>query len=192
MAIISLQGGMAVGKTTLANQLQNRLKNVYCSFEYQKKKPDNLDMFKELDYYKIQSYFIKLEVDRYRNLPSGNVIIDLGPEEIEFYTLFFPKSIGAPWNVEEALEEELKELRKCNVDGILYLDANTDTLKERKNGDMARKRGSFENYLKFIHPFKKEYFINRGTTTILNVNSLSPKEVEEWVLQWLNRKWDID
>lgn len=191
MAIISLQGGMAVGKTTLAKKLQSRLKNITCSFEYQKNKPEGLDMFNEQDYYKIQTYFIMLEIDRYKNLPAGNVILDSGPEEIEFYTLFFPKSIGANWNVEDVLADDLAELRKCNIDEILYLDANPDTLIQRKDGDITRKRGFFENYLVYLHPFKKEFFSRKNNTTILDVNNMSPEEVEEWVLYWLEETWQI-
>ena len=191
MAIISLQGGMAVGKSTLAQRLQNRYQNIYFSFEYQKKKPDGLDMFRESDYYKIQSYFIRLEIDRFKNLPSGNVIIDLGPEEIEFYTLFFPKSIGLNWNVEEALKDDLNELRNCKVDGILYLDANIDTLKQRKSGDYSRKRGFFENYIKYLHPYKKQYVQSQNNVTVINVNDMPIEKVEEWVVNWLNEKWGI-
>lgn len=191
MPIISLQGGMAVGKTTLAKRLQNRLNNVNFSFEYQKKRPEGLNIFKESDYYKIQSYFINQEIERYKGLPTGNVIIDLGPEEIEFYTLFFPKSIGAAWNVEDALHEELMELGRCEVNGILYLDANPDILYQRRAGDLERCRGFFENYIKYLHPFKRKWFEFKEKCTIVDVGGMTADEVEEWTVCWLSEKWSF-
>lgn len=190
--IISLQGGMAVGKTTLAMRLQKSLKDVTVSLEYPKKRHEGLDMFIEDDYYEIQRYFINLEVERYKNLPKGNVVIDLGPEEIEFYTLFFPKSIGQEWNVEEALKKELCELRECRVDGILYLEGSKDALYSRKESDKERKRGSFENYLKYLHPYKKPWFERQANTTFINVDNMSPEEVETWVRSILKDKWNLE
>lgn len=190
--ILSLQGGMAVGKTTLAHRLHNRLRNVEVSFEYPKKRPKDLDVFKEEEYYKIQRYFIKLEIERYRNLSKGNVIIDLGPEEIEFYTLFFPKCIGQNWNVEDALKKELLELRECRIDSILYLDISTDILCSRKDADKERKRGFFENYIKYLHPLKRPWFEKEKNTTFINVDNMTPEGLEDWTLNWLKQQWNIE
>lgn len=192
MPIISLQGGMAVGKTTLAHRLKDRLNKAEVAFEYPKKRPDGLDMFKEKDYYKIQRYFINLEIERYKALPPGNAIIDLGPEEIEFYTLFFPKSIGQNWDVEKELKEELTVLRDCKVDGILYLDGSPEILFSRKLGDSERKRGSFENYIKYLHPFKKPWFEKNKCATILNIDNMNPEITLEWTLNWLKQVWNIE
>jgi deoxyadenosine/deoxycytidine kinase len=190
--IISLQGGMAVGKSTLAYRLQRNLHDTKVILEYPKKRPAGLDMFKENDFYQIQRYFIQLEIERYRNLPPGNVIIDLGPEEIEFYTLFFPQSIGQDWKVAEALHNELSALRECRLDGIFYLDASPKILSSRKEGDPERKRGFFDNYLKYLHPFKKPWFAKLKNTTFIDVDQLTPEELEQWTLDWLKRQWNIE
>lgn len=190
--ILSLQGGMAVGKTTLGRNLQKELKKVEVSYEYPKKRPEGLDMFKEDDYYEIQRYFINLEVERYNNLANKNVIIDLGPEEIEFYTLLFPKSIGQDWNVEDTLRRELQDLRKCKLDGILFLDGSKEVLYSRKEADPGRKRGSFDNYIRYLHLFKKAWFEKKENTTFINVDNLTPKELETWTLQWLKEKWNLE
>lgn len=189
--IVSIQGGMAVGKTTLAKRLKERLGDVQVSFEnpsnaIQRVKELGLDKFKENDFIEIQRIFIYAEIERFKNLKANSkVIIDLGPEEIEFYTLFFPQSIGQNWNIENALANELKELRECRLDGILSLDASPEVLLTRKESDGMRKRGFFDHYLKGLHPYKKEWFERFDYTTILNVDKMSIEETEAYAMKWL-------
>ncbi len=91
--IVSLQGGMAVGKTTLVYKLKERHPDVYFLFEnpnpvINEVKRRNLNKFIEEDYIEIQRMFISYEIDRYKSIESRRAIIDLGPEEVEFYNTF--------------------------------------------------------------------------------------------------------
>lgn len=47
--------------------------------------------------------------------------LDFGAEEIEFYTLNYPKTIGQEWEIENALQKELEQVRKCMPTRILFL-----------------------------------------------------------------------
>ena len=58
--------------------------------------------------------------------------MDFGAEEIEFYTLNYPKTIGQEWEIENALHEELKQVRKCMPTRILFLDASNEVLLRHK------------------------------------------------------------
>lgn len=51
-------------------------------------------------------------------MKSSVMIFDRGPEDIEFYTLFYPKMIGKEWDIETELKDELYKLRECRSDAI--------------------------------------------------------------------------
>jgi predicted ATPase len=109
---------MAAGKTTLAKRLEKRLKDVLFVYEnpypiVEKRKKQDLDMYREKDFILNQKWFIEAEIERFHKLPEGRVIFDRGPEDVEFYTLYLPKAIGQDWNVEEQLKDELQELRNA-------------------------------------------------------------------------------
>ncbi|MED4585383.1 hypothetical protein P9578_21600 [Brevibacillus choshinensis] len=79
--ILSLQGGMAAGKTTLAKRLQDALEDVLVVYEnpyplIEKRKQLNLDLKKEKDFILNQKMFIEQEVEKYRRLPDANIIYD--------------------------------------------------------------------------------------------------------------------
>ncbi|MEA1976012.1 MAG: hypothetical protein U9N10_10880, partial [Bacillota bacterium] len=75
-------------------------------------KERNLNKFELDDYIEIQRLFIENEIKCYKECRSKEkAIIDLGPEEIEFYTINFPKSINKEWDIETVLHAELNELR---------------------------------------------------------------------------------
>ncbi|HYH04911.1 MAG TPA: AAA family ATPase [Bacillota bacterium] len=191
--MVALQGGMAVGKTTLAKKLQERFNDVQVSFEnpshtIRKIKELGLDKFHETDYYEIQRLFIQAEIERYQSLQiHPKVIIDLGPEEIEFYTLSYPQSIGKQWDVEFNLSKELAALRSCRLDGILFLDASAEVLKKRKEHDGTRNRGFFEHYLTKLHPLKKVWFERDARTAMVNVDRSNIEETVNFAVQWLER-----
>ena len=53
--------------------------------------------------------------------------MDFGAEEIEFYTLNYPKSRGLEWEMEairQALAPELAAVQACMPEHILFLDAS--------------------------------------------------------------------
>ena len=179
---ISLQGSMAVGKTTVAKLLESEISNHYkVLFEYTKKRPEGLNPTIEQDFYKIQKYFIALEIARYNQYLNTNTVFDLGPEEIAFYTVNYPKACGYNWNVETNLQTELKQLHNCVIDRVVYLDADVEELNKRKKSDNTRDRGFFDTYINKLHPLKKQWMVNNYKTTVINVNSLSAEEMKDQI-----------
>ena len=131
--ILSLQGSMAVGKTTAVRYLQENVPYVNISYEINtdiidEVKRRQLDKNKYEDYLEIQKLWLNKEVVRYNKAKDFNCsIMDFGAEEIEFYTLNYPKTIGQEWEIENALHEELDQVRKCMPTRILFLDASNFT-----------------------------------------------------------------
>lgn len=132
--ILSLQGCMAVGKTTAVRYLQEHAPYVNISYE------DNSDIIDEIrarhlnknkyeDYLEIQKLWLNKEIVRYNKVKNfACSIMDFGAEEIEFYTLNYPKTIGQNWEVETALHQELEAVRKCMPARILFLEASDEVL----------------------------------------------------------------
>ena len=89
--ILSLQGCMAVGKTTAVRYLQENAPYIHISYE------DNRDVIEEIrrrkldknkypDYLEIQKLWLHHEVVRYQKAVQYPCsIMDFGAEEIEFY-----------------------------------------------------------------------------------------------------------
>jgi deoxyadenosine/deoxycytidine kinase len=191
---LSIQGGMAAGKTTLAKRLEKRLKDVTFVYEnpypiVEKRKKLNLDIYKEKDFITNQKLFIEAEIERFNQLPEGTIIFDRGPEDVEFYTLYFPKAIGQNWNVEEQLKDELQELRKCRSDIILYLDVSIQTLYKRKQADLTRRRNSFAQNMK-LYPYEKEWF-EQFNAYFVGVNNKSIDKLEEWTMKFIVNQLSI-
>ena len=158
--ILSLQGCMAVGKTTAVRYLQENAPYVNISYEI------NTDVVEEVkgrklvknvyaDYLEIQKSWLNKEVVRYNKAKDFKCsIMDFGAEEIEFYTLNYPKTIGKDWDVENALKKELEEVRKCMPTRILFLDASNEVLLKHKENDTTRSRNFFEHHIKYLLPLK--------------------------------------
>ena len=106
--ILSLQGSMAVGKTTAVRYLQENVPYVNISYEINtdiidEVKRRQLDKNKYEDYLEIQKLWLNKEVVRYNKAKDFNCsIMDFGAEEIEFYTLNYPKTIGQEWEIEKS------------------------------------------------------------------------------------------
>jgi deoxyadenosine/deoxycytidine kinase len=189
--IVSLQGGMASGKTTTARYIRDHLPGVTVSFEntapvLAKVVAAGLSKFVLDDFIEIQRMYIEAEIERYYSLlDKDRVVLDLGPEEIEFYTLFFPQSIGMDWDMERLLHPELSDLRRCKLDGILFLDARNETLRRRAEADPTRSRTSFVHYMNHMHRNKKEWFLKSMITTFLQVDGRTPDEVGASAVKWL-------
>ena len=190
--VLSLQGCMAVGKTTALQYIQEQAPYVNVSYEL------NDDVIEQIrsqrlkknilkDYIEIQKMWIAKEIERYRRarrFPCS--IMDFGAEEIEFYTLNYPKTIGADWNVEERLHSELEKLRICLPDRILFLDASEHVLRNHKENDETRSRAFFDHHLQRLLPLKKDWFIGRENVDILNVDNLSREQVGRRVKGWID------
>lgn len=188
--ILSLQGCMAVGKTTAVRYLQENAPYIHISYE------DNRDVIEEIrrrkldknkypDYLEIQKLWLYHEVVRYQKAVQYPCsIMDFGAEEIEFYTLHYPKSIGKDWEIENALKAELEEVRACLPNRILFLDASEEVLRRHKENDATRSRNFFEQYLKTLLPLKRQWFAQKENVDYLLVDGLSAQEVGERVKQW--------
>ena len=191
--VLSLQGCMAVGKTTAVQYLREHAPYLHISYEdnsdvVQEIRRRGLDKNKYEDYLDIQRLWLGKEVERYRKAQHFPcTVMEFGAEEIEFYTLNYPKTIGQDWEVEQALRPELEAVRACMPDRILFLDASEEVLRKRKEGDTTRSRNFFEHHLRHLLPLKRNWFLGRETVDVLNVDHMSADEVGKAVKQWAER-----
>lgn len=191
--ILSLQGCMAVGKTTALKYIQSHAPYVNVSFEDKKHiaaQARKLGLDKNVfeDYIEIQKLWIQNEIIRCEAVQEYEcTVMDFGAEEIEFYSFAYPRTIGADWDVESALHEQLEELRKYLPERILYLDASEKTLRSHKENDKPGTRRSFEFYVKHIMPIKREWFIGRSNVDVIDVDDMEKERMCELVLEWVNR-----
>lgn len=191
--VLSLQGCMAAGKTTAAQYLQIQEPRISVSFEsnrhvIEEVKWRKLDKNQYEDYLEIQKLWLKNEIARYEEAITHPVsIMDFGAEEIEFYTLNYPKSMEKNWEIANALKSELEAVRACMPARILFLDASEETLRAHKEADAMRSREFFEYYLKHMMPLKKAWFRERKDTDWLCVDGLTAEEVGEQVKKWVSQ-----
>ena len=190
--VLSLQGCMAVGKTTAVQYLRENAPYVNISYE------NNADVIDEIkqrqldkniyeDYLEIQKLWLSKEVVRYHKAKDFECsIMDFGAEEIEFYTLNYPKTIGQNWNIENALKKELEQIRECMPTRILFLDASTEVLVRRKENDKSRSRNFFEHHLKYLLPLKRNWFLGKENVDVLNVDNLNADEAGKKVKEWVD------
>ena len=193
MIVLSLQGGMAVGKTTAARYLARHAPDLHVCLE------DNravigqvqrlgLDKTRYADYIRIQRLWLQHEVDRWQQAqPWPCTVMDFGAEEIEFYTLHYPRTIGQDWDVEGPLARELAAVRRCMPRRILFLDAPDPVLRRRKEGDAARDRGFFEHYLQELLPLKRAWFAQKDNVDVLQTANMTPEQVGAAALEWAVR-----
>ena len=191
--VLALQGGMAVGKTTAARYVAAHAPDVTVFFE------DNtpalaalrgrgLDKHQFADYCEIQRAFIQQELDRYaRAAACPCALLDLGPQEIEFYTLHYPASIGQDWPVEQALAPELTALRQCRIDRTLFLQASIPVLRQRKAGDATRDRGFFEHTVQRLLPAKERWFAAQPRVDFLPTDNQTQPQTAAAVLAWVQQ-----
>lgn len=191
--ILSLQGCMAVGKTTAVKYLQENAPYINISYEI------NTDIVEEVkrrqlnknrfdDYIEIQRLWLNKEVSRWNKAKDFQCsVMDFGAEEIEFYTLNYPKTIGENWDVESALKKELDAVRKCMPTRILFMDASDETLKQHKENDLTRTRNFFEHHLKYLLPLKRDWFYGKDNVDILMVDGLDKEQVGIKVKEWCDR-----
>lgn len=188
--ILSLQGCMAVGKTTAVRYLQDNAPYINISYEVntdivEEVKRRHLDKNRYEDYIEIQKLWLNNEVVRWnkaKGFPCS--VMDFGAEEIEFYTLHYPITIGKSWDVENALKKELEAVRKCMPTRILFMDASDETLRQHKNNDLTRTRNFFEHHLQYFLPLKRKWFYEKDNVDVLMVDGLDAEEVGMKVKEW--------
>lgn len=113
--------------------------------------------------------------------------MDFGAEEIEFYTLNYPKSRGLEWEIKairQALALELAAVQACMPEHILFLDASESVLRARKTGDNTRSREFFAYYLNHLLPLKREWFREKKKATFLSTDGLTARQVGEKAKHW--------
>ncbi|MDH6364674.1 hypothetical protein M2139_001661 [Enterococcus sp. PF1-24] len=194
MLYLSLQGSMAVRKIATLRFIEKHSSIAHISYERNghvlaeiKNKGLNKNNYK--DYLEIQKLFIENECQRYKEASKYICsVMDFGAEEIEFYTLNYPKAIGVDWDVTTALKKELQILRNNFPKRILYLNATDETLLQRKTGDCSRNRDFFDFYIKNLLPLKRKWFLNRQDVDILEVDNKSIDEVSELVFEWIKEQ----
>ncbi|MFD5264054.1 AAA family ATPase [Bacillus wiedmannii] len=187
--VISLQGLMASGKTTLAKRLERGGLSVIYENPYpivEKRKQLNLDMNSKEGFIINQKMFIEAKIKGFQNAKDSVMIFDRGPEDIEFYTLFYPTIIGEKWDIEIELKDELYKLRECRSDAIFYLDSSKSNLYNRKNNDRTRNRSTFEEQFKLVETEKEWY--KQFPVTYVDTNTLTVDELEAYFMGWLKEK----
>lgn len=189
--VLSLQGGMAAGKTTVARYLADRgipvlLEDI--SRPVAQCRALGLDKHTRSGYVQTQRLFIRNEILRWNRAQQYPcAVMDLGAEEIEFYTLCYPATIGQDWPVEQDLADALAALRRCRADRTLFLDASPATLLARCQGDTSRDRGFFRHSTRYLLPAKRAWFSGRPDVTFLCTDGLPAEAVcrlaHRWVLE---------
>lgn len=191
--VLSLQGGMAVGKTTAARWLaahepRVRVLEEDISTPVAEVQRLGLDKHCFTDYLAIQRLFIQNEIIRWKAAQSfACVVTDLGAGETEFYTLHYPASIGQDWPVAQALAPELAALRHCRAQHTLFLDASPAVLRARKEADATRDRGFFDHSLTRLLPAKRAWFAAQPGTEFLSTDTLTPAQLCRAVHTWVLR-----
>ena len=187
--VISLQGPMASGKTTLAKRLEKRGFRVIYENPYpivEKRKKLNLDMNSKVGFIMNQKMFMEAKIKEFQNVKDSVVIFDRGPEDIEFYTLFYPTIIGEEWDIETELKDELYKLRECRSDAIFYLDVTKKNVYDRKNNDRTRNRSTFEEQFKLVETEKDWY--KQFPVTYVDTNRLTVDDLEVYFMDWLKER----
>ena len=125
------------------------------------------------------------EIERYKSLNHDVMIMDYSAEEVAFQTWSYQKVFHSEWPTKE-IEGLINRIKPYYVDRILYLHAENDVLCDRKISDQSRQRKSFEEYL-IIHEYKKEWFEQFESVTILDTTNMSEEEVLLEASEWLEK-----
>ncbi|WP_242212538.1 ATP-binding protein [Bacillus cereus group sp. BfR-BA-01383] len=187
--VISLQGPMASGKTTLAKRLEEKGYSVIYENPYpivEKRKELHLDINSKEGFIANQKMFMEAKIKEFENIQESTVIFDRGPEDIEFYSLFYPKLIEKEWDIETELIDELYKLREYRSDAIFYLDVSKENLYDRKINDTTRNRSTFEEQFKLVE-IEKEWY-KQFPVTYVDTNRLSVDELEAYFMRWLKER----
>lgn len=188
--IVSLSGCRAVGKTTLINNLQTRYPQLYIREGFRKTDTGFRMCVKE-EYYMNERWYIQREIEEYQTLKKmdSNVLLLRGAEDLAFFAVHYPRIHGYSWNVEEDLHDELQALKKCQSDGILYLDADVQTILRRKESDKTKDRTTMEDWLLNWQPYLDAYIKSFPYTTVLKTDNMSETDVFTWTIEWLEEFW---
>ncbi|MDM5189304.1 AAA family ATPase [Bacillus sp. DX4.1] len=184
--VISLQGPMASGKTTLAKRLEQQGMKIIYENPYpivEKSRSLKLDICTKEGFITNQNFFIEAKIKEYQSVQGDIIIFDRGPEDIEFYTIHYPKIIGVDWEIEKELREELQQLRECRSNAIFYLTVSKEVLQQRKEKDITRRRSTFEEQLELVEAEQRWY--KQFPVTYVDVDKKKIEEVEMYFMKWM-------
>ncbi|MER2125101.1 MAG: ATP-binding protein, partial [Exiguobacterium indicum] len=150
----------------------------------QKRKELGLDIRTEDGFVENQRLFIQAELERFRHFPDGHIILDRGPEDLEFYTLHYPQIHRHDWDIESRLKTELEALRECRSDQILYLRAPDHLLRERRDADQTRTRQSFAQH-EPLWKLEKNWF-ERFPVHPIDTTAKTPEQVRQAAIHQLS------
>ena len=129
---------------------------------------------------------MEAKIKEFENIQESTVIFDRGPEDIEFYSLFYPKLIEKEWDIETELQDDLCKLREYRSDAIFYLDVSKENLYNRKNNDTERNRSTFEEQFTLVE-IEKEWY-KQFPVTYVDTNRLSVDDLDIYFMDWLKEK----
>lgn len=189
--IISLQGPMAVGKTSILERLACKIPDAKVFYEdirhplaIIKENQWNKDVFE--DYIKCQKTFILHELDRYQKYANDSLVfLDYGAEELWFYTINYPKTRGFDWPIASAMEKELSQLKDCFPDKVILLDADKSVLLKRKENDKMRHRQFFSYSTEYLYPLKRTWLAEFPNITTIDTSYLTIDQVVNQICEVL-------
>lgn len=187
--IVSLSGSKAVGKTTLINGLKRTIPKLQIREGFRQTNT-GYSLNIEQEYYMNQRWYIRREIEEYQLFRNNNnpTLLLRGPEDVEFYTLHYPKTKGFKWNVEANLQKELKELRRCRSDFIIYLDAPEEIILQRKINDDTKPRKNMKNWMQNWQPYIESYMKKIEYTYVFDTEKKDVEEVLKEVTKWLKER----
>lgn len=194
--IVSIEGFKGVGKTTLISEL----KKYYPDFCYITSKERNAYLKKNLNYdnsdsenqfYVMQKTLIEFMNNIYEKYSQDKMIImDRGPEDLEFYTRYYPYAHGFNWNTQKNLSKELNTLGKIRSDRVLFLDASDDVIfKRRTNDKKVRVKNEKTEFLS--SKLMKEYFLKLDYTKLINTDNIEARDVVDLSKDWIDNQCPI-
>jgi len=191
--VFSIQGPHAIGKSTLLQQIAAANLGIRVCRETvadleNRKVAERLDMAVLEDFCTNQRRFIRWEIERYRSYHPGEVVVvDRGPDSTEFFTLNFPKVMGLPWDATMALSPDLRALRRCSADRLLYLCAREAVIRQRAASD-DRVRPTFDRWLTLFESEARKWFALNPRCVFFDTSAMDPTGLRDYVLHWLRRE----
>jgi thymidylate kinase len=187
--IVSVEGFKGVGKTTLIAGLKAEFPHFLCTTGEQKLQCLKMNPLKEGDA-ESNFYFTRRILVAYfsdiweRRTPGQTIIFDRGPEELEYFTLHYPRQLGCDWNVEKNLNRELDVLRRMKSDLIVFLDVEEEVLSQRRRSAAKKRSGDAGTDL-LNSKHMRSFFERLPCVRFLDTSSLNPCAVVDAVKIWI-------
>jgi len=171
--LVDIEGVSAVGKTTLIQSLQEAQDNMGFAEIPFTGRPEKLEIYGRLTregFLANQLWFMQRTIDRYLNAQEHDqrarfCLLDSGVLAIVLFTRFFPVIRTEDCSVYQdfcsaLLKKYSPSLPLSSV--ILYLDADAETIRQRKRHDPARTRDNHESNLWFLPFYRRAIAIALG------------------------------